>query len=69
MEKIVTPEGMTYEPFVTNETVGYKVIRPDGSELLVYLAPSTETGEGPGSGNIFAYCDDDAITHLNVAAI
>jgi hypothetical protein len=50
--------------------VGFNVTLPevdaDGNHTThtTLLVPTTETGEGEGTGNVFWYEDDDALGHI-----
>lgn len=73
---LATAEGVTWSPIVRTEPggigsgllgrieVGLRAVFPDCTEHTVLLVPSTATDEGPGTGNVFLYEDDDPITHL-----
>lgn len=69
-----TPEGMSYSPSVFVERnpdgtlsrleVGIDVTGPTGEKHTVRLVPSTQTDEGPGTGNVFLYEDEEPVSHL-----
>lgn len=67
---LISDEGVEYVPFITSEKggrleVGIIVVLPDGGgRHEVTLIPSTSTGEGDGTGNVFFYEDDDPIVHV-----
>ena len=52
---ITTNEGVIFTPFVANDGVGYRVTHNDGTTEWLTLVPTTDTGEGPDTSNVFAY--------------
>lgn len=68
VESMTTPEGVTYAVSIGME-YGTPVARitatfETGTVHTVSLVPSSETGEGPDTGNVFLYEDDEAVTHI-----
>lgn len=69
-----TPEGIRYSPIMVVEhdraancvrlEVGVRVVMPSGAIHEVILVPSTESGEGYGTGNVFLYEDGESAAHL-----
>lgn len=70
--QIITREGYTYTPVITEDGLGYVITAPSGHNETVTLVPSTATDEGDGTGNLFLYHSDapahdplgDAFTHV-----
>lgn len=71
--ELLTPEGVRYSPLLLIEQdehgvlrleVGVTVRLPEGGQHEVRLVPSTATDEGDGTGNVFIYEDDEAISHV-----
>lgn len=71
---LVSAEGVRYSMIrnlerdddhrVIRLEVGIRAILPDGTHRELMLVPSTATGEGHGTGNVFLYEDDDPLTHI-----
>lgn len=69
-----TPEGVSYVPRtlierdasgeVSRVEVSITALLPNGEQHTVTLVPSTATGEGEGTGNVFVHLDDEPITHF-----
>lgn len=71
--KLISDEGVEYRPFIRSEglkndltrlEVGIKVKLVDGTQHTLLFVPSISTDEGPGTGNVFIYEDDDPFSHL-----
>lgn len=59
---IATNEGVTFTPFVSNDAVGYCVTHNDGTTEWLTLVPTSDTGEGPDTSNVFAYVTEQGVT-------
>ncbi|MDB5716528.1 MAG: hypothetical protein JWO15_3925 [Sphingomonadales bacterium] len=71
MNPIETAEGVTFTPFIEDHRVGYVITHPDGCTERVWIQPSTDTGEGFDTSNVFLYHADpgyaedvEPFTHL-----
>lgn len=60
--RVESVEGFIYTPVIDTTGAGYLVTGPTGRVRAVTLVPSTETAEGPGTGNVFLYWTEDAHT-------
>ncbi len=58
--RIESAEGFSYTPVIDTGGAGYLVTGPAGRVRAVTLVPTVETGEGPGTGNVFLYWTEDA---------
>lgn len=73
--QIVTPEGVTYVPFVDLDDgrTGYTCRHEDGRVVLLYFNPSSDSDDG--QPNVFVYmgydgtpASDQPLHHYNVFA-
>lgn len=60
---ITTEEGVVFEPFAENGTIGYLITAPDGRTERIFLSPSTSHDVNPDTPHLadtFVYVSGDA---------